>query len=208
MNNALRRTIVQQFGHPRGLVGRLAGWIMSKRSSNLERIEMTLDHLNIQHRDQILEIGFGPGVGINGAAARAAEGHVIGVDHSRLMLRKASRRNRRAIAAGQVRLICSPIERGPLDKSHFDKIFGINVHMFWRDKARVCRYLAQHLKAGGLLALTFQPRNPGASRSDALRAGQDLEQHFKAAGLVNIRSELFQLQPVDAVCVTAEKVTD
>ncbi len=49
---SLRSTIVCQFGKPSGLLGKLAGFIMSHRQSNIERIEWAislLDHnINIR----------------------------------------------------------------------------------------------------------------------------------------------------------------
>lgn len=66
---------------------------MATRPSNLERNMRTLALVDIQPDDRVLEIGFGPGIAIERAAELARRGKVIGVDHSELMLRQASRRN-------------------------------------------------------------------------------------------------------------------
>jgi ubiquinone/menaquinone biosynthesis C-methylase UbiE len=92
------------FRRPSGLAGRLVGFVMASRSSNRERNHRAIDLLQIRDGDRVLEIGFGPGLAIEMAARLAGSGNVVGVDHSEIMLRQASRRNRAAIAAGRVEL--------------------------------------------------------------------------------------------------------
>src|SRR5438132_3059627 len=89
----VRSALVRQFSRPTGVLGRLVGLIMATRPSNLERNMRTVAQVDIQPDDRILEIGFGPGIAIERAAELATRGKVIGVDHSALMLRQASRRN-------------------------------------------------------------------------------------------------------------------
>ena len=101
---ALRSRIVAQFGQPTGIVGRLVGLVMARRPSNRERNRRTIELLQIRDGDRVLEIGFGPGLAIEMAARLARSGKVVGVDHSDVMLRQASHRNRAAIAAGRVQL--------------------------------------------------------------------------------------------------------
>src|SRR5688500_18629341 len=50
---------------------------------------------------RILEIGFGPGIGIATLAETVPRGHVTGVDPSRVMHRHAERRNAEAIRDGR-----------------------------------------------------------------------------------------------------------
>ena len=88
--------LAQQFRQPTGFLGRLAGFFFR---INLEGIEWTINLLAIQPTDHVLEIGFGPGHGIQQAARLAAQGRVAGVDFSETMLKQASRLNAAAIAA-------------------------------------------------------------------------------------------------------------
>jgi len=97
----LWHSLAQQFRQPTGLLGRLAGFFFR---INLEGIDRTISLLEIQPTDYVLEIGFGPGHGIQQAARIATQGRVAGVDFSETMLRQASRRNAAAITAGKVEL--------------------------------------------------------------------------------------------------------
>ena len=82
------RRVVDQFHRPRGFSGRLAGWVMANRSSNRRRNAWVITLLDVAPTDRVLEIGFGPGIAIREAAARATEGLVCGVDHSEVCCAK------------------------------------------------------------------------------------------------------------------------
>ena len=192
--------VVKQFGRPTGTWGALAGFVMSRRQSNRQRNDRTLDLLDIRPADRVLELGFGPGLGIRGAAERAHRGEVFGIDHSAVMLRQASKRNVAAIAAGRVKLQLASVDGLPNFSVQFDKIFGVNVHMFWNDAAAVIAELLGLLQPGGTLALTFQPRKPGATSADTARAGEKLTALLESGGFDQVRTEVLELKP-SAVCV-------
>ena len=67
---SLRSRIVSQFKRPSGPLGHLVGWIMQVRGSNRERTLWTVGLLNVEPEDRILELGCGPGVGVEACAAR------------------------------------------------------------------------------------------------------------------------------------------
>ena len=92
----------RRFSGPTGPLGRIAGRLMARMNGPLD--DWVVELLEIAPRDRVLEVGFGPGLAVEKVAARLDEGRVVGVDHSDLMRRQATRRNRAAIAAGRVEL--------------------------------------------------------------------------------------------------------
>src|SRR5690349_3845682 len=120
------RVMVRQFGNPRGLAGRVVGWVMAHSDSNRRRNPWAVGLLAVQPTDRVLEIGFGPGLAIAELARRATGGQVYGIDHSAVMLRQASRLNRAAIRAGRVHLMCAPVDRLPSFEEPFDALFTVN----------------------------------------------------------------------------------
>jgi hypothetical protein len=52
---------------------------MAHRSSNVRRSRWTVGLLDVQPTDQVLEIGFGPGVAIAAVAARATDDRTVGL---------------------------------------------------------------------------------------------------------------------------------
>jgi trans-aconitate methyltransferase len=89
--SVLESTFMRMFGRPTGMLGKLGGIIMARVNAPFARCVIRL--LDVQPRDKVLEIGFGPGVGIQLLAKSAPEGRVAGVDCSREMVEQASARN-------------------------------------------------------------------------------------------------------------------
>lgn len=94
-----------QHGHPTGLIGRMLGEKMVRQ--HVPETTWTIELLDLKPGDHVLELGFGAGRAIELVAARVPNGQVAGIDISQEMVRSASRRNARAIKAGQVRLSCT-----------------------------------------------------------------------------------------------------
>jgi ubiquinone/menaquinone biosynthesis C-methylase UbiE len=169
------------------------------------RNRWTVELLAVEPEHRVLELGFGPGVGIAALAERAHRGLVVGVDHSEAMLRQARCRNRAAIRAGRVRLESGSYECLPPFEAPFDRIMAVNSLLFSEDPGAVVRELRERLRPGGLLAVTFQSRARRASDADSLRGGEKLAALFREAGLRDVRLETLALCPNAAVCVLGSR---
>ncbi len=201
----IAQTLKSQFGKPSGVGGRIVGLIIANRPSNRERTFRTIDLLDIQSGDRVLEIGFGPGLGIAQAARLAVNGKVVGIDHSPLMVTRASGRNAVSIDQGRVELHAGSVAEMMCFSFPFDKAFAVNVHMFWADRMSALANVKFALKPGGTFALTFQPRNARATNQDAADEGRKLEAELGSAGFVDIRTKVLRMKPVNAVCVFARR---
>ena len=146
----LWHSIARQFRQPSGFFGWLAGVLFR---INREGIDWMIDQLEIQPADHVLEIGFGPGHGIQQVAKIAAQGRVSGVDFSETMLQQALRRNAEAIAAGQVELQLSDASTLPYPDNRFHKVFATNVVYFWKDPLANLQEIRRVMKSDGRLAL-------------------------------------------------------
>ncbi len=142
-----------QHGHPRGIVGRLLGEQMVRQ--HITETTWTISLLNLRPEDQILELGFGAGKAIELVAAQTTHGHVSGIDLSQEMVRAASRRNARAIKAGQVALRHGDLATLPFAENQFDKIFSIQTLYFWPDPPHALAEIFRVLKPGGVLIVTL-----------------------------------------------------
>jgi SAM-dependent methyltransferase len=191
---------VAQFHRPTGALGHVAGWIMGRRSSNVARNRWAVRLLDVQPTDRVIELGCGPGVAIAALAARANRGLVIGVDHSRVMIRQARRRNRAAIRAGRVRLVHTPVQSLSLGDGPFDAALAVNTVGMWPDPTARLRELARLLRPGGRIAVVSQPRCPGATSATSATAANELADQLAEAGFEHLRTELLDLDP-PAACV-------
>jgi ubiquinone/menaquinone biosynthesis C-methylase UbiE len=190
-----------QFLRPHGFGGRAAGWVMATRGSNRERNIWAVGLLDVQPRDRVLEIGFGPGIAIQEFARRATNGLVVGVDHSEVMVRQARKRNAAAVRAGRVDLRLGSAEALPGFDAPFDKILAVNSLLFWDDTVARLKDLHHLLRPGGQIAIVYQPRGPDSTNEVAARTGQEIAEHFATVGLTDVRVETLALRPTDAVCV-------
>jgi ubiquinone/menaquinone biosynthesis C-methylase UbiE len=195
------RAMIGQFHQPHGFGGWAAGWVMATRGSNRKRNLWAVGLLDVQPDDRVLEIGFGPGVAIEAIARRATTGHVVGVDHSEVMVRQAGRRNAAAVRAGRVDLRLGNAEHLPTFDEPFDGILAVNSLMFWDNPVARLEELRGILRPGGRIAIAYQPRGPRSTDDTAAQAGRELATQFGVAGFTDVRVETLDLQPTNAVCV-------
>ncbi len=201
---SIKARAIDQFREPRGALGVLAGRFMARRSSNQKRSAWTVDLLDLQPGDRVLELGYGPGIGVEAVMRRLQSGVLVGVDHSETMRKMALARVRDL--DGQVRpdLRIGDAQALPEDIGAFDKIFSCNVWLFWKDPVAVFEQLRPHLAADGTLAVTHMPRGGQATRDTSLNVGATITSQLDQAGYREMRQEVLELDPVPAVCVLAK----
>jgi ubiquinone/menaquinone biosynthesis C-methylase UbiE len=153
MKQHLEGILNQQYSCPRGVLGWLAGEQMVRQ--HRPETGWTVNLLAIQPADAVLEVGFGAGRGIKLAAEKASEGHVIGIDLSKAMVRVATRRNARAIKAGRVALAQGTITALPFEDQYFEKLMTIHTLYFWHEPSQVISELYRVLKPGGRSVITL-----------------------------------------------------
>ena len=129
-----------------------------------ERVRWAVETLAVQPGDHVLEIGCGSGVAASLVCERLGNGRMLAIDRSSMQIHRARRRNERHIASG--RLSLAAVELADLDGggAPFDKIFAINVNVFWVGPAEA--ELAVVRKApvgGGMLLLVYE--TPGRERA-------------------------------------------
>jgi ubiquinone/menaquinone biosynthesis C-methylase UbiE len=166
--NLADRILLPTFGRPEGLPGRLGGIIMARLNRKFAQEIVAL--LNVRASEKVLEVGFGPGVGIELLAAAAPLGQVAGIDPSREMLVQARARNAAAISAGRVNLRQGTVENMPFEDDSFDTVLAINSMQVWPNRMAGLREIWRVLTVGGRVALAFTPaaRQPRAGITEML----------------------------------------
>jgi ubiquinone/menaquinone biosynthesis C-methylase UbiE len=153
---------MRMFGRPEGLLGRLGGIILARANRPFAREIVAL--LNVRACAKVLEVGFGPGVGIELLAAAAPTGRIMGIDPSKAMVEQAARRNAAAITAGAVVLRQGTVASMPFADDAFDTVLAINSMQVWPDALAGLREIRRVLAGGGRVALGFTP-NSGQPRA-------------------------------------------
>ncbi|MGE5521954.1 MAG: class I SAM-dependent methyltransferase [Candidatus Dadabacteria bacterium] len=143
----LRAFIASQFKKPTGLFGIFSSSVMIKNNrKNYDRLIMDLD---LQPQDKLLEIGYGPGVGIRMIAEQCSTCTIHGIDFSGLMYKKAARYNRQYIEEGRVQLQYGDFLKFTVVPNEYDKIFCLNVVYFWNELKLPFNKVFSLLKRGG-----------------------------------------------------------
>lgn len=138
--------IANQFRKPSGFWGRIVSGLMIK--GNRHAYDTLLKDMNVQPGEKLLEIGYGPGIGIQ-LIADAVKCNIYGVDFSELMYKKASKKNKSYIAKGQVELLYGDFVETPIHVDGLDKVFCLNVVYFWKDLNPPFLKIKSLLKDGG-----------------------------------------------------------
>jgi ubiquinone/menaquinone biosynthesis C-methylase UbiE len=194
------RTIIRQFGHPRGVPGHLVGWVMAHRPSNRHRNHWVVCLLEVLPTDRVLEVGFGPGLAIEELGHQIGPaGHVWGLDHSAVMLQQASRRNSAAIRSGRVTLTQASVEDLPTSMNGpFDLVLSVNSIGFWSSPIQQLEELRRRLVRGGRIAIVSQPR---AGRTiSAPEVATEIQGLLHSAGFTRLRTKTLFIDP-PVVCV-------
>jgi trans-aconitate methyltransferase len=104
---------------------------------------------------RVVELGPGPGVGLQALLARFPDAQICGVDVSSVMLSQSRKRNKSAVSAGRLTLVEGGVP-ALVASEPVDIVMANHVLYFWRDPAAEMAQLRGFLRPGGLLALGYQ----------------------------------------------------
>lgn len=138
-------------------MGILTSNLMAK--SNRSNYITLLQDLQVQPEDKVLEIGYGPGVGIELLANTCQTCCINGIDFSPLMYKRASCRNRKFIRNKRVKLLLGDFLNVKINSIDYDKIFCINVVYFWDNLRQPFERIKLLLKEEGVFCFYMAGRD-------------------------------------------------
>jgi SAM-dependent methyltransferase len=133
-----------------------------------DRVRWAVEVLEIEPGDRLLEIGCGRGQAVELVAARLDGGQITGLDRSARAIAAATARNQQQMAAGKVKLMHSTLAGATFHKP-FDKVFAVNVNVFWLGSGQELALLRAALAPEGSLFLFYEP--PSADQLERIRTG-------------------------------------
>ncbi|XP_059189290.1 uncharacterized methyltransferase YdaC [Centropristis striata] len=203
----------KQLGHPTQSV---LGWLVSRFLTARNRIleEKAVQLCGIRPEDTVLELGHGPGLGLQAAAKLLTEptGHLIGVDYSAYMHQMASEQMKELVASGKVTLHHCDVAAMPLAESTVDKVFHCNCYYFWPDLRKGATEIHRVMKPGGVMVTTLRLSNIVAFAAKRVFPGENWRPEtymtaLRDSGFTDVRMEDTQHKDItfQAIYATASK---
>ncbi len=154
MNSIIQQYLARQLSNPTGIIGKyVLGPLWNKRNAKLN--EVTLDQLELEEEDRILDIGFGGGYLLDRIIPEVKRGLAAGMDVSPVMVENCRARYREEIKSGRVDIQCGRAETSPYPDGYFTKISSVNSLFYWSDIRQGIREIYRTLKKEGKIVLTF-----------------------------------------------------
>ncbi|KAK6470367.1 putative methyltransferase YdaC-like [Huso huso] len=207
------KIITQHLGHPKST---LMGWVTQSLMKRTNRFleENAVRLCEIQADNTVLEVGFGPGLGLQEAVQYLTDprGKLLGLDYSEYMHKVARERLRDHIASGKVRLFQGRVESIPLPACSVDKVYHCNCHLYWPDMRAGNAELLRVMRPGALMVSTLNLDYLRWGRSLGFLQGVNVEpkpylEALRAAGFTDVRLEekYDKGRKFEAIFATAEK---
>lgn len=132
------------FGHPKGLLGRLM--LVSMDKEHLPMAEWGFAQFEMPKKADILDIGCGGGYNIKRMLSKCPEGKIIGYDISEESVKKARKVNR---GESRVEIHRGSVEKMPFRDGQFDLVTAFETVFFWPNTANNISEVFRVVKPGG-----------------------------------------------------------
>lgn len=164
-----------------------------------ERLRWTVDRLVVAPDDRVLEIGCGPGVAAALVCERLTIGKIIAIDRSEKAIAAAVKRNQRYIDAGKADFRVMALEDAALHGQRFNKIFAVNVNVFWTHPGQGMDVIRGLMEEEGIFYAVYHP--PAGTDTAAL--AQKVSEALAGNGFAVVETIRADLEAAAALCITA-----
>ncbi|XP_017539543.1 putative methyltransferase YrhH isoform X1 [Pygocentrus nattereri] len=203
----------QQLARPTQSV---SGWLVSKffKLHNHLLEENAVKLCDLQPDETVLELGHGPGLGLQHALHRLTgpQGRLLGVDYSEYMHRMASELMKEQISTSKVKLFLGDVAKMPIDDNIVDKVFHCNCYYFWPDLKRGAAEIHRVMKPDGLMVTTLRQDRVALLVSKKMLPAENWRpeaymEALESAGFINVSMEnrKHKLIQYEAIYATAAK---
>lgn len=157
MENDTFQHIASQLRKPEGEMGKQVGEHMNTGNALINK--WTIELLDVQPHDNILEIGMGNGAFVKEICSRNTNVGYLGIDYSPTMIQEAVKTNEALIKCNRAHFILADARDIPCVAHTFNKVFTVNTIYFWDDNISVLNEIKRVLKRGGKLVIAVRPKS-------------------------------------------------
>ncbi|HZA73081.1 MAG TPA: methyltransferase domain-containing protein [Propionibacteriaceae bacterium] len=190
IRDRLHRALARQLGSPSGLAGVYIARRLNRNNRTMVLAAAEAGGVAAGYR--AADIGFGGGLGLRELLRRVSPGgHVIGVDASATVLRRARRVFRRELASGSLTVVHGSASDLPLPTDSLDVALTVNTIYFMPDLAPPFAELARVVRPRGRVVVcagdpTEMAKAPATAYGFVLRPISDVCAALTAAGFTAI----------------------
>lgn len=183
--------LISQLGRPRGFFGQFLARILNR--ANLALNLHMVGALDLAPGAEVLEVGFGGGVGLGLLLGHDPTLRATGIDLAPDMVAFARRRFAAELRAGRLQLAQGVVEHLPYGDGSFDAACTANCIYFWPDLDAGLRELARVLRPGASLAIAINAPEALVAAGFAAQGlhtlkADELAQRLRAAGFTDARA--------------------
>ncbi len=179
---------------PQGFGGKIMVKMMNSGHSKLAKWGFT--KIYAKSNAKVLDIGCGGGANIANWLAKCTNGHVTGIDYSKVSVEESKKLNAIAIEQGKCDIVYGDVSSMPFDDEAFDCVSAFETVYFWTDLEKSFAEVNRVMKSGGTFLICNE--SDGTNSADekwAKKIGgmkiyneEQLYTALEKAGFCNIKS--------------------
>ena len=132
---------------PQGFGGKIMVKMMNSGHSKLAKWGFTKIYAKTDAK--VLDIGCGGGANIANWLAKCTNGHVTGIDYSKVSVEESEKLNAIAIKQGKCDIVYGDVSSMPFDDEAFDCVSAFETVYFWEDLEKCFAEVNRVMKSGG-----------------------------------------------------------
>ena len=179
---------------PQGFGGKIMVKMMNSGHSKLAKWGFT--KIYAKSNAKVLDIGCGGGANIANWLTKCTNGHVTGIDYSKVSVEASKKLNAIAIKQGKCDIVYGDVSSMPFDNETFDYVSAFETVYFWTDIEKCFAEVNRVMKSGGTFLICNE--SDGTNSKDekwAKKIGgmkiyneEQLHTALEKAGFCNIKS--------------------
>lgn len=140
-------------GKPKGFWGSMM--INKMNKCHFELTKWAIGNIDFQKQDVVADIGCGGGNCIKLIHDLGIQ-KIYGIDYSSLSVKKATKKNKKAIKTGQIQIFEANVESLPFADSSIDTVIAVESVYFWPDIDKALQEIKRTLKPHGSLNIVCE----------------------------------------------------
>lgn len=179
---------------PQGFGGKIMVKMMNSGHSKLAKWGFT--KICAKSNAKVLDIGCGGGANVANWLTKCTNGHVTGIDYSKVSVEESKKLNAIAIKQGKCDIVYGDVSSMPFDEESFDCVSAFETVYFWTDLEKCFAEVNRVMKSGGTFLICNE--SDGTNSADekwAKKIGgmkiyneEQLYTALEKAGFCNIKS--------------------